>query len=232
MAAVPTRSCRSCGSKQRMPAPRSARAPCRTRACRRAARSAAACRRGSSFSGFEEALSRYAGGGFFLRCSVPGQRLVTDAMRPVGLGAEPAAPVGLVIGVIAFEPHDLAVALEGEDVGRDAVEKPAIVRNDHGAAGIVEQCLFERAQRIDIEIVGRLVEQEEVGALLQHLCQMHAVALAAGELPPLFLLVGAAEIDQRAIGAARVLAAAETDLLPAARDLPPPGVARPDAIRA
>src|SRR6185437_9162695 len=186
--------------------------------------------RGSSFSGFEEALSRHAGGGFFLRCSVPGQRLVTDAMRPLGLGAEPAAPVGLGVGVIAFEPHDLAVALEGEDVGRDTVEKTPVVRNDDGAARIIEQRLLQRAQRIDIEIVGRLVEQEEVGAFLQHLCEMHAVALAAGELPHLFLLVGAAEIEQRAIGAARDLAAAEIDLVLAARDLLPHGVTGPKRV--
>src|SRR5260370_20361752 len=50
---------------------------------------------------------------------------------------------------------------------------------------------------------------------------MHPVALAAGELPDPFLLVGAAEIEQRAIGAAGDLAAAEIDLLLAARNLLP-----------
>ena len=59
--------------------------------------------------------------------SRPHQRLVLDAVRLVGFGAEAAAAVGFVIGVVALEPVDLAVALEGEDVGRDAVEKPAVV---------------------------------------------------------------------------------------------------------
>src|SRR5216683_2042696 len=157
--------------------------------------------------------------------SGPHQRLVFDAVRLVGGGAEAAAAVGLVVGVIALEPHGLAVALEGEDVGGDAVQEPAIVGDDDGAAGIVEERLFKRAQRVDIEIVGRLVEEEEVGALLQHLRQMHPVALAARQLPDLFLLVGAAEVEERAVGPAGDLAAAEIDLVLPARDLLPHAVA-------
>ena len=100
-------------------------------------------------------------------------------VRLLGIGAEAALLVGLVIRVIALEPFDLAVALEGEDVSRDAVEEPAIVGDHHGAAGEIEQRFLERAQRVDVEIVGRLVEQDHVGAGLQHLGEMHAVALAA-----------------------------------------------------
>ena len=89
---------------------------------------------------------------------------VLDAVRLVGVRAEAALPIGLVVLVVAFEPHDLAVALEGEHVRGDAVEEPAIVADDDGAAGEVEQRLLERAQRVDVEIVGRLVEQQQVAA--------------------------------------------------------------------
>jgi len=81
------------------------------------------------------------------------QRLVFDAVRLVGFGAEATAAVGFVIGVVALEPHRLAVALEGEDVGGDAVQEPAVVGDDDGAAGIVEERLFKRAQRVDVKIV-------------------------------------------------------------------------------
>src|SRR5438270_4487012 len=227
MAAVPTRFCLSCGSKPPIPARRSARAPCPL-----AGRSAAAYRRGSSNEPrSQESLSRVRGRGFsFCLPLIPRQGLVANTMRPLGLGAEAPAAVCPVIGVIAFEPHDLTVAFKGEDVGRDAIEKPTVMRDDDGAAGIIEQRLCERAQRVDIEIVGRLVEQEKVGALLQHLCEMHPVALAAGELTDLFLLVGAAEIEQRAIGAARDLAAAEIDLVLPARDLLPDGTVGAERI--
>ncbi len=77
---------------------------------------------------------------------------------------------------------DLRVAFEGKDVRRDAVEEPAVVRDHDGAAGEVEQRLFERTQGVDVEVVGRLVEQQHVAAALQELCEVHAVALTAGEL--------------------------------------------------
>jgi hypothetical protein len=87
----------------------------------------------------------------------------------------------LVVLEVALEPFDMAVALEGQDVGRDAVEEHAIVADDHGAAGEILQRLFQRAQRFGVEVVGRFVEQQHVGAGLQHLGEMHAVALAARE---------------------------------------------------
>ena len=43
----------------------------------------------------------------------------------------------------------------------------------------VQQCIFERAQRIDVEIVGRFIEQQNIGLGFQHFCQMDAVALTA-----------------------------------------------------
>jgi hypothetical protein len=44
---------------------------------------------------------------------------------------------------VALEPFDVAVALEGEDVGGDAVEEPAVVADDDGAAGEVLDVGFE-----------------------------------------------------------------------------------------
>ena len=46
-----------------------------------------------------------------------------------------------------------------------------------------------RSASANTEVVGRLVEQQHVAAAAQHLGEMHAVALAAGELADLLLLV-------------------------------------------
>ena len=54
-----------------------------------------------------------------------------------GVVAEAFLAVLLVFGVAALEEVDLRVALEGEDMGADAVEEPAVVADDHGAAGEV-----------------------------------------------------------------------------------------------
>ena len=110
-------------------------------------------------------------------------------MRLIGLRAETALPVGFVVLVVALEPHRLAVAFEREDVRGDAIEKPAIVADDHGAAGVVEQRLFERAQRVDVEVVGRFVEQQQVAALPQQLRQVDAIAFAARQRADLALLL-------------------------------------------
>ena len=60
----------------------------------------------------------------------------------IRLGADAPATVGFVIAVVALEPDNLAVALEGEDVGGDSVEKPAVVGDDDRAAGKIEQRLL------------------------------------------------------------------------------------------
>src|SRR5215510_5451605 len=60
--------------------------------------------------------------------------LVAKPVRLVGLGAQAPPAIGLVVGVVALEPHHLPLVLEGPHVGGDAVEEPAIVADDHRAA--------------------------------------------------------------------------------------------------
>ena len=59
---------------------------------------------------------------------------------------------------------DVAVPFEGQDVRGDAVEEPAIVADDDHAAGEVQDRFFQGPQRVDVEIVGRFVEQQHVGS--------------------------------------------------------------------
>ena len=110
-------------------------------------------------------------------------------MRAVGLGAEPLAAVLLVGLEVALEPDDLRIALEREHVRGHAVEEPAVVRDDYGTAGKRQQGLLERAEGIDVEVVGRLVEEQQVAARAQELGHVQPVALAARQLRDLLLLV-------------------------------------------
>src|SRR5215216_6579650 len=142
-------------------------------------------------------------------------------MRTVGFRAHAAALVFLVGFEIALEPFDVAVAFEREDVGGEAVEEEAVVADDHRAAGEILERLLERAQSLDVEVVGRLVEQQHVAALLEHLGEMDAVALAAGELPDLLLLVGALEVEGADIGAGAELLLAEAEDVEAVGNLLP-----------
>src|SRR5262245_49840466 len=97
------------------------------------------------------------------------QAAIPRSMRLLGILAAPLLEVLDVLRVVALEPHYLAVALESEDVGRDAVQEPAVVGDDDGAAREREQRFFQCAQRLDVEVVGRFVEQDDVAALLEDL---------------------------------------------------------------
>ena len=75
----------------------------------------------------------------------PREFFVFDPVRDHGIGAEATHLVLLIVLEIAFEPFDVAVALERQDVGGDAIEKPAIVADDYRAAGNILQRLLKRA---------------------------------------------------------------------------------------
>src|SRR5207247_7057772 len=109
----------------------------------------------------------------------PRQLTILDSMRLLGGSAEPALAIGLVFRIVSVEPHDFAVAFKGEHMSRDPIEKPAIVRDHDRAASKVLQRLFQSAKRVYVQVVGRFVEQQDVGAFFQHLREMDPIALAA-----------------------------------------------------
>src|SRR3569833_2285867 len=78
--------------------------------------------------------------------SLPRNRLVADALGFGSFLAPPLFLVRFVFLVIAVEEHDLRIAFEREDVGGDAGEEPAVVRDHHHAASEFEQRVFQRAQ--------------------------------------------------------------------------------------
>src|SRR5262249_36870101 len=65
--------------------------------------------------------------------SLPRQRLVLDAMGLNRFVSLTAFVVFRVFLIVAFEPDDLRVAFESQDVGGDTIEEPAIVRDDDRA---------------------------------------------------------------------------------------------------
>src|SRR6478735_8682870 len=131
--------------------------------------------------------------------ALPRQRLVLDPVRLIGAGAELLVPPRLVLAEVPFEPADLTVALEGQHVGGNAIEEPSIVTDDDSTAGEVLERGFEGPQRVDVEIVGRLVEQQHVAAGLEDLGQVHPVALAATEISHSLLLIAALEVEAGAV---------------------------------
>ena len=77
----------------------------------------------------------------------------------------------------------IAVPLEREDAVADAVQEISVVAHCNDTAVECRQRFFQNAQRRQVQIVRRLVQDQEVPAVFQYLRKQEAASLAAGELP-------------------------------------------------
>ena len=92
------------------------------------------------------------------------------------------APLLEVLLDPAGEVADPAVAVERVDVVADALDEVAVVADDDERAGPAVEQVLERGQRVDVEVVRRLVEQQHVRLVHQQAHQLQPPALAAGEV--------------------------------------------------
>ena len=120
-------------------------------------------------------------------------RLVLAAflLEPLLLLHQPRRVVALV--------GNAAAAVELEDPAGDVVEKVAVVGDDEDGARIVAQMAFEPQHRLGVEMVGRLVEQQQFRLLQQQPAQRDAAPLAAGEFRHLGVVRRAAQRVHRLI---------------------------------
>src|SRR6266571_5627404 len=150
--------------------------------------------------------------------SVSGKRAVLDAVRLIGFRAEALLPVGFVIAEVAFEPPRFGVPFERQHVRRDAIEEPPVVTDHHDASREGKQAFFEGPERVDVEIIGGLVEQEDVAAAAEHLGQLQPVTFAAGKIADLLLLVRSLETETGDVSPSVDLSLAHEEALLSAGD--------------
>ena len=74
--------------------------------------------------------------------------------------------------------HRLAVA-DLDDLGGQLLDEVAVVRHDDQRAAVVLERVEQDVLRVEIEMVGRLVEQQRVGWPQQHARDREPRALAA-----------------------------------------------------
>src|SRR6516165_2679448 len=163
---------------------------------------------------------------------VPRKPAVGNSVRPGGFDSEPLNLVFLVCAEIALEPEPFGlvvlVPFPSQDVRARAVEEPAIVRNHHRAAGELLKGIFQRTQGLDVQVVGRLVQQDEVAALLERQREVEPVALAAGQHAGRLLLVRSLETERGHVGPRRYLGLTDLDVIQPVRDDFPQGLLRID----
>jgi len=114
-------------------------------------------------------------------------------------GTEPGDLVLLVASEVALEPippRRIGVrTFPGEDVGGDATEEPAIVGSDYHAAGELGDRILQRRKGFSVQVIGRLIQQQHIAALLQREREVEPVAFPAGAQAGRFLLIGAFEAE-------------------------------------
>ena len=83
-------------------------------------------------------------------------------------------------GVVALVGVELPAVHLADPLGH-VVEEVAVVRDGHDGTGIGMEELLEPEDRLRVEVVGRLVEEQQVGSLEKQAAQRHAATLASGE---------------------------------------------------
>jgi hypothetical protein len=76
-------------------------------------------------------------------------------------------------------PRDAGAAVQLQDPLRDVVEEVAVVGDGHDGAGELLEVALEPGDRLGVQVVGRLIQQQHVRLLEQDLAEGDAAALAA-----------------------------------------------------
>ena len=115
-------------------------------------------------------------------------------LPPLGVAQPLEALVALheVLGVVAVVVDERAQVDVGDAIHHGVEEEP-VVRHENHRVRVVVQVLLEPVPRVEIEVVGRLVEEEQVGLRQQQLREGDAHLPAARECRRRLVVVGRAE---------------------------------------
>ena len=100
-----------------------------------------------------------------------------------GLGGFLRPPGGQVFGIPAGVGPDLSIRLHGKDPPDHPVQKVPVVGDGHHRAGEGLQVILQHRERLQVQVVGGLVQQQDVGGGGQDGEQIEPPLLSAGELP-------------------------------------------------
>ncbi len=94
--------------------------------------------------------------------------------HPFRLGFQPSR-------VIPFE-RDAATAVDFQNPLRHVVQEVTIVRYRHDGSGVIVQVLFKPRDAFGIQVVGRFVQQQQIGLADQQLAKCDPAFLATGKV--------------------------------------------------
>ena len=94
-----------------------------------------------------------------------------------------------ILGIVAREILDLTIAPKDQQMVDHLIHEIAVVADDNHAAREILQVFFQYLKRHDVQIVGRLVEHQEVGILHQDGTEIELAPLAAAEFIHIVVLL-------------------------------------------
>ncbi len=80
-------------------------------------------------------------------------------VRLAGLAFAPGALVGIVVAIVERQ----ALAVQVQDLADGAVEEVAVVAHKKHRAGVSLQEALQPDRRFQVQVIGRLVQQQQVG---------------------------------------------------------------------
>ena len=135
-----------------------------------------------------------------------------------------------VLVVVAAIADELALA-DFHDAADELVEKFAVVRDDENRAGIILQITLKPEQRFEVEMVRRLVEQQQVRLLREQTREVRAHDPAAAHFArgPVEILFAKAEAGEDLLGLGFELVAAVLSEVAHASSLRSSSLRKPEA---
>ena len=109
-------------------------------------------------------------------------RNLLGTLRVLGLDARPDLCLGHHHLVVAAGVGDDGLVVDVGGVRADGVQEMPVVRDDDEGAVVAVEELDEPVNRVEVEVVGRFVEQQRLGMPEQGLRQQHTHLLAALQL--------------------------------------------------
>lgn len=104
----------------------------------------------------------------------------------VGAFALAGALIGFALDLVALpvhvvDIHHAAVRIQVQHLVHGGFHQAGVVADHQHAAGVVLDEVAQPHDRVDVEVVGGLIEQQRLGIRVEDAGQFHAAALAAGE---------------------------------------------------
>ncbi len=108
----------------------------------------------------------------------PSERLLLR--RSHAGGVSPLRARGLPLLEASWKIRDPAAMQNPHPAGEGSKQRPVVAHQNHRAIEALDR-VFQRLDRLDVQVISRLIEQQQVGSREHHHRQCHSRPLAAGE---------------------------------------------------